>query len=205
MQNKATELFSYWAEIGKDKGMAEAHSPAVNQILRQALAGNKSHFNFIDAGCGNGWVVRKVREMPFCLSACGIDGAKGMIENARRIDPGGNYYLADLLSWSPTVKAELIFSMEVFYYFKFPEELTRHIVDNWLAPYGRLIIGIDHYTGNPDSHSWPEDLNVHMTLKDTHEWVQLFRNAGLSNCTSSKANISKKFPGTLVVSGDLIL
>ena len=80
--------------------------------------------------------------------------------------------------------------MEVFYYFKFPEELTRHIVDNWLAPYGRLIIGIDHYTGNPDSHSWPEDLNVHMTLKDIHEWVQLFRNAGLSNCTSSKVNIS---------------
>ena len=205
MQNKATELFSDWAEIGKDKGMAEAHSLSVNQILEMALAGNKSHFNFIDAGCGNGWVVRKVREMPLCLSSCGIDGAKGMIENARRIDPGGNYYLADLLSWSPTVKAELIFSMEVFYYFKFPEELTRHIVDNWLAPYGRLIIGIDHYTGNPDSHSWPEDLNVHMTLKDTHEWVQLFRNAGLSNCTSSKANISKKFPGTLVVSGDLIL
>ena len=205
MQNKATELFSYWAEIGKDKGMAEAHSPAVNQILRQALAGNKSHFNFIDAGCGNGWVVRKVREMPLCLSSCGIDGAKGMIENARRIDPGGDYYLADLLSWSPTVKAELIFSMEVFYYFKFPEELTRHIVDNWLAPYGRLIIGIDHYTGNPDSHSWPEDLNVHMTLKDAHEWVQLFMKAGLSNCTSSKANISKRSPGTLVVSGDLIL
>ena len=47
MQNKATELFSDWAKIGKDKGMAEAHSPAVNQILRQALAGNKSYFNFI--------------------------------------------------------------------------------------------------------------------------------------------------------------
>ena len=121
-----------------------------------------------------------------------------------RDSPGGDYHLADLLSWSPTVKAELIFSMEVFYYFKFPEELTRHIVDNWLAPSGRLIIGIDHYTGNPESHSWPEDLNVHMTLKDAHEWVQLFREAGLTNCTSSKANVSKKFPGTLVVSGDLI-
>ena len=205
MQNKATELFSDWADIGKDEGMAEAHSPAVNQILEQALSGNKSHYNFIDAGCGNGWVVRKVREMPLCLSSCGIDGAKGMIENARRIDPGGDYHLSDLLSWSPTVKAELIFSMEVFYYFKSPEELTRHIVDNWLAPSGRLIIGIDHYTGNPDSHSWPEDLNVHMTLKDADEWVQLFRDAGLSNCTTSKANVSKKFPGTLVVSGDLIV
>ena len=47
MQNKATELFSDWADIGKDKGMAKAHSPAVNQILDKALSGNKSHFNFI--------------------------------------------------------------------------------------------------------------------------------------------------------------
>ena len=57
MQNKATELFSDWADIGKDEGMAEAHSPAVNQILEQTLSGNKSHFNFIDAGCGNGCLL----------------------------------------------------------------------------------------------------------------------------------------------------
>ena len=60
-----------------------------------------------------------------------------------------------------------------------------------------------NYIGNPDSYHWSKDLNVHMTLKDAEEWVQLFKGAGLSNCTSSKANVSRKFPGTLVVSGDL--
>ena len=33
MQNIATDLFSKWAENGKDRGMAQSHSPAVNQIL----------------------------------------------------------------------------------------------------------------------------------------------------------------------------
>ena len=203
MQNTATNLFSKWAENGKDKGMAEAHSSAVKQILDKTLIKRRSNFNFIDAGCGNGWVTRKVREMPFCKRSLGVDGAKAMIQNARAIDPDGEYYLEDLLSWSPKNKVELIFSMEVFYYFKSPDVLTKHIVDNWLALDGMLAIGLDHYIGNPDSYSWSDDLNVHMTLKDENEWLQMFKNAGLSNCNSFKVNESPNFPGTLAICGEL--
>ena len=202
MQNKATDLFSKWAKKGKDKGMAESHSPAVNQILDKVLAKRKSNFNFIDAGCGNGWVVRKVRETPFCKKALGVDGASAMIKNAREIDPNGEYYLEDLLSWSPKNKAEFIFSMEVFYYFKNPKALTKHIVDNWLELGGILAIGLDHYIGNPDSYSWSDDLNVHMTLKDESEWLQIFKDAGLSNCNSFKVNESSDSEGTLAIYGE---
>ena len=203
MQNKATDLFSSWAKKGKDEGMAEAHSPAVNKILDRILVGRESDFNFIDAGCGNGWVVRKVNSSPLCKKACGVDGAQSMIENARAIDPAGEYHLADLLTWNPKNKAEIIFSMEVFYYFENPYILTKHIVDNWMTDGGTLIIGLDHYIGNPDSYSWSEDLNVHMTLKDEQDWIQIFKNAGLSNCESFKVNVSDKFAGTLVIKGDL--
>ena len=58
MQNKATDLFSDWAEIGRDQGMAKAHNPAVSEILSTVLAGREKAFSFIDAGCGNGWVVQ---------------------------------------------------------------------------------------------------------------------------------------------------
>ena len=203
MQNKATELFSSWAKKGKDAGMSEAHNPAVNEILNRILRKRTSDFNFIDAGCGNGWVVRKVNSNPLCKSACGVDGAKAMIENARKVDPTGEYHLADLLSWNPKNRADIIFSMEVFYYFKNPGLLTKHIVDNWMIDGGTLIIGLDHYIGNPDSYSWSEDLNVYMTLKNDQAWIQIFENAGLSNCKSFKANTSDKFAGTLVISGDL--
>ena len=89
MQNKATDLFSDWAEIGKDQGMANAHEPAVTEILSTTIHNRNKPFSFIDAGCGNGWVVRKVRSNSLCESACGVDGAKAMIDNAREIDPDG--------------------------------------------------------------------------------------------------------------------
>jgi trans-aconitate methyltransferase len=204
MQNKATDLFSDWAEIGRDQGMAKAHNPAVSEILSTVLAGREKSFSFIDAGCGNGWVVQKVREISQCESACGVDGAKAMIENARNIDPDGEYYLEDLLEWVPPKKADIVHSMEVFYYFKEPKVLTKHIVENWLNPGGTLVIGVDHYIGNPDSYSWSKDLNVHMSLLGELDWIDMFLESGLADCKSWRANSSDDFPGTLVVSGTLL-
>ena len=204
MQNKATDLFSDWAEIGRDKGMADAHDPAVSEILDKILKNQKTSFTFIDAGCGNGWVVRKVRSLPNCSTAIGVDGARAMIDNARNIDPNGEYYFDDLLTWTPDQKADIIHSMEVFYYFKDPQHLTDQIVNNWLKPNGKLVIGLDHYIGNPDSYSWSKDLNVHMSLLSEQEWLDVFLHSGLSNCVSWKANVTDDFPGTLVISGALI-
>ena len=204
MQNKATDLFSDWAEIGRDQGMAKAHNPAVSEILSTVLAGREKSFSFIDAGCGNGWVVQKVSEISQCESACGVDGAKAMIDNARNIDPDGEYYLEDLLEWVPPKKADIVHSMEVFYYFKEPKVLTKHIVENWLNPGGTLVIGVDHYIGNPDSYSWSKDLNVHMSLLGELDWIDMFLESGLADCKSWRANSSDDFPGTLVVSGTLL-
>ena len=184
MQNKATDLFSDWAEVGRDKGMADAHDPAVSQILDKILKDQKTPFTFIDAGCGNGWVVRKVRSMPNCNTAIGVDGARAMIDNAKNVDPDGEYYFDDLLTWTPDQKANIIHSMEVFYYFKDPQNLTDHIVGNWLKLGGKLVIGLDHYIGNPDSYSWSKDLNVHMSLLSEQDWLDIFLKSGLSNCTS---------------------
>ena len=46
MQNKATDLFSEWAKIGRDQGMAKAHNPAVSEILSTVLAGREKAFSF---------------------------------------------------------------------------------------------------------------------------------------------------------------
>ena len=200
---KVIDLFNHWALSGKDIGMEEGHSKSVEAMLRNFIENQTVPFSFIDAGCGNGWVVRKVNSNPLCKKACGVDGAQSMIENARAFDPAGEYHLADLLTWKPKNKAEIIFSMEVFYYFENPDILTKHIVDNWMKDGGTLIIGLDHYIGNSDSYSWSEDLNVHMTLKNEQDWIQIFENAGLSNCESFKVNVSDKFAGTLVIKGDL--
>ena len=57
MQRKATDIFSEWAEVGKDTGMETNHAQAVDKMLSHLVNSRTSPFSFIDAGCGNGWVV----------------------------------------------------------------------------------------------------------------------------------------------------
>ena len=68
------EIFSDWVDLGKDDGMEKNHSESVNAMLNKILK-NLDDFTFIDAGCGNGWVVRMVSQMDSCFSAVGVDGS----------------------------------------------------------------------------------------------------------------------------------
>jgi len=43
-----------------------------------------------------------------------------------------------------------------------------------------------------------------MSLLSEQDWLDIFLKSGLSNCTSWKANVSDNFPGTLVISGELL-
>ena len=204
MKINAIDLFSRWAETGRDEGMAIAHEPAVNEILSYIYKSQNNPFSFIDAGCGNGWVVKKVGSNPKCINASGVDGSRKMIEKAKSNDPNGEYFCKNLLSWVPKNKADIVHSMEVFYYFKSPLILTRHIVQNWMNPGGQLVVGMDHYVGNKESYSWSKDLNVHMTLLSDNDWLEIFQESGLNKCQVWKANRTKDSPGTLVISGSLI-
>ena len=61
----ATDVFSEWAQLGKDAGMESGHAPAVKEILSGAFEEwGDDNFRSIDAGCGNGWVVRLLKMMP---------------------------------------------------------------------------------------------------------------------------------------------
>ena len=82
---KAINVFGVWAEQGKDIGMEKGHAAAVNEMLDFAIQERESfnkNFTFLDLGCGNGWVVRKVSENTSCSDAYGCDGATQMIANA---------------------------------------------------------------------------------------------------------------------------
>ena len=198
---KATDIFSEWALNGKDLGMQDHHSTAVDAMLETLTSSSSSSFSFVDAGCGNGWVVRKMSSNPQCTRSLGIDGAEEMIRKAKTIDPKGNYIHSDLLAWVPHEAFDIVHSMEVFYYFKDPEELIKHIMDNWLKPYGQMIMGVDHYHENIKSHSWPTDLNTYMKLLSIDDWVELFKDCGLEEVKAFQANAKDDFPGTLIVHG----
>ena len=67
----AVDVFSEWADIGKDEGMEKGHAPAVQEILTAAFdvistESIQRGFSAIDAGCGNGWVVRSLKTKSSC-------------------------------------------------------------------------------------------------------------------------------------------
>lgn len=201
MFKKATDIFNDWAENDKDQGMEKNHSNAVETMLNLLVENKITPFTFLDAGCGNGWVVRKIKKHSFCKMAIGIDGAKGMIEKAKKIDPKGIYIYKDLMLWTPKSKFNIIHSMEVLYYFNKPESLLSHMLEKWLEPNGEIISGIDYYLENVESHSWPKDLNTQMKLLSKKDWKILFEDCGLKDVQTFQTNASKKFPGTLIIYG----
>ena len=200
----AIDIFGQWAEQGKDVGMEKGHASSVNEMLSFALeerlnVGKK--FSFLDLGCGNGWVVRKVQEHVLCNKAIGIDGAYQMIDNAIKLGGQDDYILADINTCIPPRRFDLIHSMEVLYYLKDPAEKVKNLYDDWLEEEGRLIVGIDHYFENLDSHSWEEKVGTTMLMLKEAEWIEIFNESGLSEVRSWRANSSKVWPGTLVLTG----
>ncbi len=201
MKRVPTVVFSEWAESGRDVPMAKGHERAVANMLKFALKG-RSNYSFIDAGCGNGWVVRKVKTLPGCVTAIGLDGAPKMIEKATDIDPEGTYLKVDLESWTPQKKVDIVLSMEVIYYLNDPKSFINNVCQNWLNENGRLIVGLDFYKENPSSHSWPEDCGISlMQLFNEDEWVSFFNYAGFKCVQHWRVDAINDWGGTLILTG----
>ena len=97
----ATTIFNEWVIKNKDDGMQKTHTPAVMDMLQYSLSSLRIAFSFIDASCGNGWVVRYMNNQSMCDTAIGVDGAIEMINKAKWLDTEEQYILSDLLDYKP--------------------------------------------------------------------------------------------------------
>ena len=197
---QATDVFSEWADIGKDAGMEKGHAPAVSEILAavfEEMGHLESGFDAIDAGCGNGWVVRFLSSRHDCKSATGIDGAKSMIKRAREIDSQGTYTHADLLSWTPENPVDLVHSMEVLYYLDDIPGFLEMVNSKWLKSNGIFAFGIDHYLENEDCHGWSEKVGTPMAMHSEEDWKNMVENAGFEVLRMFRAAPSEDWAGTL--------
>ena len=201
---KATDIFGEWAEIGKDVGMEKTHAMPVKEMIDFALEervniGKK--FSFLDLGSGNGWVVHDVAKNKLCDQSVGIDGAEQMIANAESRGGKAKYILADINSFDSDDQYDVIHSMEVLYYLDDPLETVKKISHSWLSNNGRLIVGVDHYYENADSHSWQEKVGTRMLMLKESEWLNIFEMAGLNEVQSWRSSKDKDWAGTLVLTG----
>jgi len=201
MKRTPIEVFSEWADLDKDFGMEKNHRNSVQHMLEFAVNPSTS-FSFIDAGCGNGWVVRAVSKNYNCEDALGIDGSSKMIQKAMSLSTENEFICADINEWVPKKQVDLVHSMEVFYYLEDPQSLIKRVYNHWLKPSGRLIIGLDFYYENKVSHEWPESCGIStMQLFSEQEWVQFFNQAGFQSVRSWRFGKEKNWEGTLIVTG----
>ena len=198
----ATDLFSEWADVGRDEGMERGHSASVEVMLKELLEGWNRPFRAMDIGCGNGWVVRRLSAHALCSHASGVDGAPSMIAKARTIDPDGDYIEAMLPEWTPGAPYDLVHTMECLYYPEDPLGFLQTLHDEWMRPGGRLVIGVDHYTENPASHDWGPSLNVHMALLSMDDWTSGLKEAGFTDITAMQVGAKEDWAGTLVLTAN---
>ena len=200
----ATEVFGEWAEKGKDIGMEKGHALAVEDMISfatQERTNLKRNFSFLDLGCGNGWVVRKLENNQLCVRSVGIDGAKQMIEKASEDTSKSEFLLENIDTYISPDKFDLIHSMEVLYYLENPALTVKKIADSWLNEGGRLIAGVDLYYENQESHSWEDRVGTKMMMLKEAEWMEIFSSAGLQEVESWRSNQNQDWAGTLVLTG----
>ena len=203
-ENVNIDIFDNWALKDKDKGMEKGHAPSVNAMFDIIYNRTKilnSNFNFLDLGCGNGWVVRKFSNNNLCNLSVGVDGSKNMITKAKNNDSKGKYYQSNIESWNSDNQFDIVFSMETFYYLKNIDKVLDKINSKYLTDNGFMILGIDHYAENKDSLNWGNKFNLDITTLSIETWLSLFESAGFKKNDFQQVEGKESWAGTLIITG----
>ena len=203
--DQVRKTFDKWAQNGRAELMEIEHGENVSKFL-ESISFDKQ-FTFLDVGCGNGWVVKKISKNNNCKKAIGIDKSKKMIEQAsKKIDNvKEEFILTDIESWKYSGKFDFIFSMESLYYAD-SIEIALQKIYKLLKSGGQLFCGTDFYTDNKATARWAGIMKIQMHLHSKKEWRQLFFNAGFEVKTKhvkdlkSKKKWKREF-GTLFITG----
>lgn len=175
--DKVKATFDKWAQSGRSELMEKEHAKTVLKFLKKIRF--KKSFTFLDVGCGNGWVVRKIAQHKNCKKAVGIDKSKNMISVAKskKLSPKEQYYNTDLESWNYKGRFDYIFSMESMYY-SVPMEPAINKAYKLLKKKGQFFCGTDFYKENKSTTRWAGMMNLHLDLRSKSEWKKLFKGEG---------------------------
>jgi SAM-dependent methyltransferase len=199
------KTFDVWAQNGRAELMEKEHGKNVSKFLN-SISFDKS-FTFLDVGCGNGWVVRKIANKNNCKKSIGIDKSKKMIiqSEKKKISNKERFFHTDIESWKYTGKFDFIFSMESLYYADSIESALVKIY-KLLKPGGEFFCGTDFYSDNKATAKWAKIMKIQMHLHSKKEWKEFFQNAGFKVKTKHIKDLKntkkwKRELGTLFITG----
>ena len=203
--DEVRKTFDVWAQNGKAEEMEAGHGQNVSKFLKTVSF--DTPFRFLDVGCGNGWVVRKIAEKENCKKAVGIDKSKKMIMQSKKkiISNKEDFVHTDIESFEYRGKFDFIFSMESLYYAD-SIEIALVKIYKLLKPGGQFFCGTDFYTDNKSTARWSKIMKIQMHHHSKKEWKNYFQKAGFNVKTKQikDLNSSKKWQrefGTLFIIG----
>lgn len=175
--DKVKKTFDKWAKLGRADLMEREHHETVTKFLD--LVRFQNNFTFLDVGCGNGWVVRKIAELSNCKKAVGIDKSSNMIKVAvsKKRSQKEVYYVGDIENWDYRGKFDYIFSMESMYYVDCLTYSLKKIY-KMLKHNGEFFCGTDYYKDNKSTSHWSKMLKLDLHLLSEMEWKQKLQEMG---------------------------
>ncbi|NUQ35684.1 MAG: class I SAM-dependent methyltransferase [Planctomycetaceae bacterium] len=210
--HETVELFNQWAREGRDIEMAEGHTHAAREALRDVAVVPGG--SILDLGCGSGFVTRALAKRLPEASVMGVDAAGEMIFQARDLTPddlfNAVYYHGSIFDEAlKDERFDMIFSMEALYYMLPVAETVKRMVE-MLKPGGTIVVVVDYYKENTASHAWARKYSIPMELLSAEDYVKLFEEAGLEGVSSRTVLYPagegvedwKVKKGSLVIKGD---
>ncbi|WP_449433860.1 class I SAM-dependent methyltransferase [Pseudomonas putida] len=178
-------LFDEWAIEDGAVDMAREHWARVKPVLG-AIAPRCGRY--LEIGPGNGYALDYMASTVFADGQChAVELSQEMARICnQRMQGRGNVVIEidSFLSWNPPAGTgfDLIFSMEVFYYF---EDIAAAIAKaaGLLAAGGELIVMVDYFQESPASQGWSQELGLKLTRWSQAQYLEAFCAAGLQAVT----------------------
>ena len=189
--DQVRKTFDEWAQNGRAELMEKEHGKNVSKFLEKICFDKP--FSFLDVGCGNGWVVRKISANPKCRKAVGIDKSKKMILQAKKDKKNSKevYVHTNIESWKYSGKFDFIFAMESLYYADSIDVALKKIF-KLLNPGGYFFCGTDFYTDNKATSKWAKIMKIQMHLHSKQEWKKFFVDEGFETRTKQIKDLKSK-------------
>ncbi len=203
--DKVRKTFDVWAQNGRAELMEMEHKTNVLKFLKTVQFDKP--FTFLDVGCGNGWVIRRISKEKNCKKAIGIDKSKKMIiQSRKKIDSKKEEFIhTDIESMDYKGRFDFIFSMESLYYADSIIDALEKIY-KLLKPRGQFFCGTDFYSDNKATARWSGIMKIQMHLHSKKEWGEFFKNTGFDVKTKQIKDLKNKKKwkreyGTLFITG----
>jgi len=177
------DIFDQWALNHHAEGMEKGHWQRVKQAFELIPP---SQDNYLEIGIGNGYGIHYMALNQYKNGCCyGLDISPNMVKKAKeKTKDLDNVILQadDFLTWKPprNTTFSAIFSMETFYYFSDIKEGIEKAA-SLLELKGMLMILVDFFYENKETHSWPDDLDIPLTLWSAADYKEAFQDIPLKN------------------------